>query len=239
MTQAPFDYIAEANVTASNNYHGSSILQNDALLIIRNAVNALNELDRLKKAVYYGRNLESFATEAVGLSISSWPVLIDSSAPNRGELIMHSIIGSATEAGEKLELLLKTVANHEAFDEINFVEEIGDGQWYDAIGLGVLGRTFDEAQKLNILKLRKRFPNKFSEYDANNRDLFAERKILEEAPDLPPVEFDSKLSTDVRQVLIRVVPGDDGMGHEVYAKNVEDVEKEFSRLSQRIAELEK
>jgi hypothetical protein len=39
--------------------------------------------------------------------------------------------------------------------------------------------TFDECQRINIAKLRQRFPDKFTEYDANNRDLFAERSQLE------------------------------------------------------------
>ncbi|MCW0370234.1 hypothetical protein [Xanthomonas sacchari] len=44
---------------------------------------------------------------------------------------------------------------------------------------------------------------------------------------------------DVRRILLEVVPGWDGMGHEIYAKSVEDVEREFSRMSGRIRELER
>ena len=66
-----------------------------------------------------------------------------------------------------------------SFDVTNFKEEIGDGMWYDAIGLEAVDGTIAETQNTNIAKLRARFPNKFTEYDANNRNLSAERKILE------------------------------------------------------------
>ena len=42
-------------------------------------------------------------------------------------------------------------------------------------------RTFDliDVATKNIAKLRARYPERFSEYDALNRDLDAERKVLE------------------------------------------------------------
>lgn len=39
--------------------------------------------------------------------------------------------------------------------------------------------TFEEILETNINKLKKRFPNKFTEYHALNRDLEAEREVLE------------------------------------------------------------
>jgi hypothetical protein len=42
-----------------------------------------------------------------------------------------------------------------------------------------LGMTYEEAMITNIDKLKARFPEKFTEYLAENRDLVTERKILE------------------------------------------------------------
>lgn len=92
--------------------------------------------------------------------------------------VIHAIIGKATEAGELLEAL-SAAAEGEAFDAVNALEEVGDGFWYDALLLRAIGSNFGEAQSVNIAKLRRRFPNAFTEFDANNRDLFEERKILE------------------------------------------------------------
>lgn len=39
---------------------------------------------------------------------------------------------------------------------------------------------------------------------------------------------------DVRSILLNVVPGDDGMGHEVYAKSVADVENRLSSMGQEL-----
>lgn len=179
----PFDYIAEANVTASNNFHGDKISARTLQAAIVNAAVAIERLDAIKKAIFYGRDF-AFDQEPGGNCLNM-PYRIDAENPQRGELIMHSIIGKATEAGELLELLHDVLFDGTAFDEVNFIEEIGDGQWYDAIGLAAVKCTFDECQRINIGKLRQRFPEKFTEHDANNRDLFAERRVLESKPVTP------------------------------------------------------
>ncbi|URA06965.1 hypothetical protein Pfeifenkraut_BL30068 [Xanthomonas phage Pfeifenkraut] len=76
-------------------------------------------------------------------------------------------------------MLSNVLFNGAKFDDVNFIEETGDGFWYAAIGLNAVKATFGDVQHRNIAKLRHRFPQKFTEYDANNRDLFGERKILE------------------------------------------------------------
>ena len=43
---------------------------------------------------------------------------------------------------------------------------------------------------------------------------------------------------DVRKIMLDVVPGIDGEGHEVYAKNVADVVKLLTEMGQRIEDLE-
>lgn len=175
---APFDYIKEACVTASGNFHGDKVPLYMLKAILNNAIDALNALDAIKKSLFYGRE---FPTDC-GFSIHEVTVGCQS-VPNKigieGESILHSIIGAATEAGELLELLKAVVFENKQFDDVNFIEEIGDGFWYAAIGLNAVNCNFHEAQSRNIAKLRHRFPNAFNEYDANNRDIFAERKILE------------------------------------------------------------
>lgn len=48
----------------------------------------------------------------------------------------------------------------------------------------------------------------------------------------------SGADTDVRKILLDVVPGLDGMGHEVYAKSVGDVEKALTKMAQELEEWE-
>ena len=51
--------------------------------------------------------------------------------------------------------------------------------WYCAIALDELDGDFDEVMKTNIAKLSARYPDKFTEHNAEVRDLDKERKILE------------------------------------------------------------
>ena len=53
--------------------------------------------------------------------------------------------------------------------------------WYQAIACDVLGTTFEIEQERNIAKLSARYPDKFTEDKAINRDLETERKVLSDA----------------------------------------------------------
>lgn len=178
--QHAFDYIKEATVTASNNYHGELVPAIEFAMALQAAIQALSKLDRIKKSLFYGRKFDEADNYGHNFVPSHhFPARIDSENRNRGELILHSILGAATESGEQLEILAKCFSSEQGFDEVNFIEEIGDMFWYQAIGAHAVNTSFDEIQRRNIAKLRHRFPQKFTEYDANNRDLFGERKILE------------------------------------------------------------
>lgn len=96
--------------------------------------------------------------------------------------IFHVITGIITEASELAEALQLNLEG-DALDLVNVSEEIGDIAWY---GFGI----FPDASEIppgqildtNIGKLVKRYPAKFDGYLAQqeNRDLTAEREILEE-----------------------------------------------------------
>ena len=182
--ERPFDYIAEAHLTASPHFYGDRVPLAHFAAVLQDSIDALSALDRIKKAMFYGRDLGPLAVGVRDTSqncakLPDWISDVpeeDQAARN----IIHAIIGKATEAGELLELLHKTVVNGEVFDVANAGEEVGDGFWYDALLARACGLTFDGIQRTNIAKLRHRFPDRFTEYDANNRDLFGERRILEE-----------------------------------------------------------
>lgn len=65
--------------------------------------------------------------------------------------------------------------------------------------------------------------------------LLAEKQAALEKADARIRELEA---LSVTNIMIDVVPGHDGMGEEVYAKSVGNVEGEMSRLSQKIDELE-
>jgi NTP pyrophosphatase (non-canonical NTP hydrolase) len=174
-TAVDFDYVAEATQTLSNQFHGELVSKPAFANALNSSIDALRKLDKVKKSLFYGKEN--------GLSLnglpdtSNLPELIGGDATEAINFI-HGVIGLATEAGELLELLRDTL-NGEPLDKTNLKEEIGDGKWYMAI-LSTVGKfTWGADERANIAKLRARFPDKFTEYDANNRNLASERKILE------------------------------------------------------------
>ena len=184
--QPVFDYVAEAHLTASPHFHGYCVPLAHFDAVLSQAIDALNALDRVKKTLFYGHDLgplaEGIEIGDVWLNCNGLPGRISDHPEDdeKARNIIHAIIGKATEAGELLELLHATTTSGETFDVANAGEEIGDGFWYDALLARACGLTFNGIQRTNIAKLRHRFPNAFTEYDANNRDLFGERRILEE-----------------------------------------------------------
>ena len=72
----------------------------------------------------------------------------------------------------------RTASGH-PIDLVNVAEELGDIFWYAALIAKEAGLTFEEIQAKNIAKLKARYPEKFDDVLAENRDLEKERKILE------------------------------------------------------------
>lgn len=168
-----FNYQAEAEQTNSPHYHATRVPRHHFENAIELCILDLNRLDHIKKAVFYGRELPQ-QTLDLFTAEEKQDQMFEPASKAMTVPLVHSIIGIATEAGELLEIFDKP-----EFDRTNFIEEVGDVLWYIAIGLNAVGSTFEEAQRINIAKLRKRYPEKFTEYDANNRDLKAERDVLE------------------------------------------------------------
>jgi NTP pyrophosphatase (non-canonical NTP hydrolase) len=173
----PFDYIKEAAVTLSPSWHGDKVSLAIFRVALTEAVEALNNLDAIKKTLFYGKELPESLRVKGGETCEKLPVWFKND--NFGENVIHAIIGAATEAGELLEALRAVAIENKEFDEVNMREEVGDVFWYFAILADTCGFTFEEAQRVNIAKLRMRYGQKFSEFDAKNRNLTAERTILE------------------------------------------------------------
>lgn len=184
-----FDYVAEAHVTLSPQWHGDMVAKFRLMGALERSINALRELDLIKKTLFYGKDngLAGYHGFASGsgtapVTCGSLPETMalgrESNAEEMANLL-HGVIGMATEAGELLELLDGMIKRTRTFDKANLIEEVGDSKWYMAILSRVGGFVWGDDERTNIAKLRARFPDRFTEYDANNRNLAAERVILE------------------------------------------------------------
>lgn len=94
--------------------------------------------------------------------------------------LLHAAMGMDTEAGEFMDQLKKHLFYGKPLDEVNLREEIGDLLWYIAIGCDALDTTVELEMARVIAKLQVRYPEKFSDYLAQTRNLDAERTVLEQ-----------------------------------------------------------
>ena len=85
--------------------------------------------------------------------------------------LLHSGLGVSGESGEFVDSLKKHIFYGSELDKVNLKEELGDMLWYIALACRVLDTTFEELQELNIGKLSKRYPDKFTKESAENRDV--------------------------------------------------------------------
>lgn len=161
-------YISDVEKLESTSFHPVSANR------LRNAMSdtiyQANELDKLKKAIAYGKNLDNF------LDANLMPTLT-----RRQQRLLHAAMGLITEGAELLNAVGDSIFGGKPLDEVNVVEELGDAQWYMALGASEMGKTLEEIQEINIKKLKLRYPDKFTEAKAIGRDVKAERELLETA----------------------------------------------------------
>jgi NTP pyrophosphatase (non-canonical NTP hydrolase) len=188
-----FDYAAEAVLTLSPSYHGELVAAAIFAQRLDAAIAALQALDEVKKSLFYGRDngIASSQDGVVSNGTSDLPSRIADAADGGGIPFgplslrqatdyIHGALGLATEAGEMLEALRDAIAG-KGVDPVNVKEESGDAKWYLAILSMTFGYGWRDDEAVNIAKLRARFPERFTEYDATNRNLTGERDILEQS----------------------------------------------------------
>lgn len=92
---------------------------------------------------------------------------------------LHMAIGISTEANELLDAYKKHFAYGKELDVTNVGEEMADILWYISNLCTMLNIDLEEMLQRNIDKLKARYPEKFTQENALNRNLDVERNILE------------------------------------------------------------
>lgn len=162
----PNEYIEAAIRTGGyrSKFYGNKVPLLAYQFWMKEFVKVGDKLDKIKKSLFYGKD-NTFAFTRGTLEGLRDQKLID---------VIHAILGICTESVELVEALQKPT-----LDEVNIKEELGDVLWYVAICCKTLDCTFEELMETNIAKLKARFPERFNEHDALNRNLDNERKVLE------------------------------------------------------------
>lgn len=170
-------YLAESERTVSPVFDTSVVNAYDLAGVLEVIARTVEPLDQIKKTIYYRRELDDNAFEAVCRQEGYYQHIYTAEYDGLDPLILHALLGIITEAGEMAEALVAGL-NSGKFDTTNLKEEGGDQLWYLAMLFRQLGTTFEAEGERNIEKLRKRFPHKFDENFANVRNLAAEREVL-------------------------------------------------------------
>lgn len=110
--------------------------------------------------------------------------------------VIHMLFGMITEVGELTDVFKKNMAYGKEIDWVNVEEEIGDLMFYIASFCRINKIDLEKVIANNVLKLESRYPEKFTEYHALNRDLEKERKILENKPDTLENMIENMIESD-------------------------------------------
>ena len=174
------EYQENAMRTLSRSFHGDKVALNETMAALLQFAFAAERLDTLKKALFYGKGLNERPAVLPELALSAqspaWSF--------EEETLIHAIIGIATESGELVDALCKVLSDRKAdgfatIDFVNVAEEGGDVLWYMAALAKATGCDIEKMMEINIAKLKARYPDKFTETAAIDRNITAERDILE------------------------------------------------------------
>lgn len=167
------------------------------IVVILKAVVAITEiLDAVKKAAFYNKTtkvesqlvdrineiynlIHLLDNELVGKSPKDVIVDEQETLAEVDPRVFHGIIGIITEAGELAEALRKVLEGETKLDAVNVQEEMSDIAWYKAILHDALNLDWGQGLRNVINKLRIRYPEKYSDQAAAERNLDAERAALE------------------------------------------------------------
>lgn len=127
-------------------------------------------LDKVKKYVFYGK--EDASVED-GLT-PAWPTGEKKERIHQMGRILHGLIGVHTEGGELSEEIVDYIEGHKELDVNHIKEECFDILWYINLILACCGTSIPAVCEQGILKLRERYPNRFTSYDALHRDTVKE-----------------------------------------------------------------
>lgn len=139
---------------------------------LERAQHAGASLDMMKKFFFYGKG----GTDPDANPAPYSPEQMERVQSNIR--LLHAVMGILTEVSEVLEILLPHLLEGAPLDTFNLMEEGGDIYWYMAIFADALHLKDVDIRTRNISKLCARYPDKFRESYALNRDLAKERAAL-------------------------------------------------------------
>lgn len=103
-----------------------------------------------------------------GMSVHRLGLAITGSSHDIAGLLM-GCLGLTGESGELIDMFKKWIFHGKTLDEDHAKKELGDVMWYVADIAYSMGWDLDEIMKMNIDKLKARYPDGFSTDLSNHR----------------------------------------------------------------------
>lgn len=104
------------------------------------------------------------------MTVHEYHIAAMRTATPKCKLLSNVGLGIAGEAGEVADLIKKTLHQGHMLDKKQLALELGDVVWYIALGCEVLGYDFEYILRMNIEKLKKRYPDGFDAYHSVHRE---------------------------------------------------------------------
>jgi len=162
------EYVGHVLDLAATEYHSELVSESDLDSLFFSVAAVTKAADQVKRALFYGRPMTLKYDQLSSTTVEHRPELMQ---------LFHGILGMFTEAGELMDAMERICRGAEP-DVVNLIEEAGDLTWYLALLGDYLGISVEKVREVNIAKLRKRYPDKFSLELSENRDVEAERVVL-------------------------------------------------------------
>lgn len=89
---------------------------------------------------------------------------------SKQDMLINGVMGLCGESGEAIDLVKKHLHQGHELDKNALIKEMGDIAWYLAELATVLDINLEEVLIANIEKLKKRYPEGFSEDASINRE---------------------------------------------------------------------
>jgi len=85
------------------------------------------------------------------------------------DILINGVMGLCGESGEAIDIVKKHLAQGHPLDKEKLAGELGDVAWYLAETAYAIGYPLDEILRMNIDKLRVRYPEGFRTEDSLHR----------------------------------------------------------------------
>lgn len=85
--------------------------------------------------------------------------------------ILNGVLGLGGESGECQDIVKKHLFQGHELDKEHLAEELGDVAWYLAVSAHAIGMDLESVLQGNVDKLRKRYPDGFSQERSLHREV--------------------------------------------------------------------